>query len=148
MHNRCTSWLVAFSLFIVAASAGACGGPSSNGDGGGTTPAQTSGVPGNKTISSITAADKQKICDWTASLYGGYGGKVVCDDGSGMTVEVTGPASLAECLAQAAAIPSTCTATVSQAETCTRAISTCDQADDAAATSACAAMFTCIPSTT
>ena len=154
MQDRLVSHLAVLSLVALAASAGACGGGSANGDGGvgpgdrdgATTPAPTSGVPGAKTVTGMTAADNQKICDWTASLYGGYGGQAICDDGSGMVATITGPSNQAACLAQAAQVPSTCTATVSQVETCTRAISTCDPNDDVAATEACTAMFTCIPS--
>jgi hypothetical protein len=145
MQSSFMSRLVVLVVFGLVSTAGGCGGGSGNGDGG-TTPKTTSGVTGSKTISSLTAADKQKICDWTASLYGGYGGQVVCDDGSGSVLTITGPASLTECLAEAAAIPSTCTATVSQAEICTRAISTCDPSDDDAAVDACAALFTCLSS--
>jgi hypothetical protein len=146
MQERFTSCRVTLCLLVLAMATGACGGGAgTTGDGGTATPSQTSGVTGSKTVGSLTAADKQKICDWTASLYGGYGGKVVCDDGSGMIVTIPGPASLTECLAQAAAVPATCTATVVQAETCTRAISTCDESDDAAAMDACTAMFTCVP---
>jgi hypothetical protein len=108
------------------------------------TPAQTSGVSGTKPVSSMTTADKQKLCDWVASLYGGYGSTVVCTN-TGSTVEITAPASQAECLTQSASIPTTCKATVSQAEACTRAISTCDPNDNQAAAVACAAMATCIP---
>jgi hypothetical protein len=106
--------------------------------------AASSGVTGSKTIGTLTAADKKAICDWTASLYGGYGGEVVCDDGTGFILTITGPEDLTECLAQAATIPSTCKSTVAQAEACTRALSTCDESDDAAAAAACTAMMTCV----
>lgn len=39
----------------------------------------------------------------------------------------------------------TCTMTVSQAEICTRALSTCDEADDLDAAEECAALMTCLP---
>jgi hypothetical protein len=143
-------------LFACVTSLAACGGGSSTGDGGGllgkkdgaVSSTQTSGVLGTKTLGTMTATDRQMFCDWVASLYGGYGQEVTCDDGSGMTLTITGPTSQAECLAEAAQVPATCAATVSQVEICTRAISTCDPSDDAAATSACNAMMTCVANIT
>lgn len=137
--------LIAWTVTLAACGGGSGtdgdGGLSGNNDG---SAAATSGVTGSKTISGLTAADKKAICDWTASLYGGYGGEVECDDGAGSVLTISGPKDLAECLAKSATIPSTCKATVAQAETCTRAISTCDESDDAAATAACVAMMTCV----
>lgn len=121
-----------------------CGDGSGTTGDGGAPPKTTSGVTGSKTIGSLSDADTKAICAWTASLYGGYGGKVVCDNGSGSTVTISGPADLAECLAEATTIPATCKATVAQAESCTRAMSTCDQGDDDTAASACAAMMACL----
>jgi hypothetical protein len=138
-------YLIAWAVMLAACSGGSGttddGGLSGNKDG---SAAATSGVTGSKTIGGLSAADKKAICDWTASLYGGYGGEVQCDEGSGFTLTITGPQDLTECLAQAAAVPSTCKATVAQVETCTRALSTCDESDDVAATSACTAMMTCV----
>ena len=152
MQDRLVSHLAVLSLVVLATSAGACGGGLDVGDGGlvlgkedaASTPAQTSGVSGTKPVSSMTTADKQKLCDWVASLYGGYGSTVVCTN-TGSPVAITAPASQAECLTQSASMPATCEATVSQAEACTRAISTCDPNDDEAAADACTAMATCIP---
>lgn len=128
----------------------ACGGGSgAAGDGGllgnkDSSAAATSGVAGSKTIGNLTSADTKAMCDWTASLYGGYGGEVVCAGGSGLTLTIIGPKDLTECLAKAATVPSTCNATVAQAEACTRALSTCDESDDAAAAAACTAMMACV----
>jgi hypothetical protein len=140
------------SLYWIACAVtlAACGGGSgAAGDGGllgnkDSSGAASSGVAGSKTIGSLTSADTKAICDWTASLYGGYGGEVTCDDGAGFIMTITGPKDLAECLAKAATVPSTCKSTVAQAEACTRALSTCDESDDAAAAAACTAMMTCV----
>jgi hypothetical protein len=139
MQNRSSLLLATLSVLVLAASAGACGG----GSGGTTNPALTSGVTSTKTISTINATDVKKICDWMASLYGGYGGQTVCSDASGMTETIDGPASQAECVAEASIIKAGCTTTVARMETCLRSISTCDTADDAAAASDCAALFSC-----
>jgi len=96
----------------------------------------TSGVAGSKTIANLTDADRKKICDWTAALYGGYGRTITCSP----TLEITGPADLAECLAEAATVPATCAATVAQAEGCTRTIASCSDAVSAD----CTALFACL----
>ena len=95
----------------------------------------TSGVTGSKTIATATTADKIKICDWTASLYGGYGKTINCT----ADLTVSGPADQASCLAEAAMISATCTATVAQAESCTKTIASCSDAT----TADCTALLSC-----
>ena len=148
MQNRSSLLLAALFGLVVAATA--CGGGSgATGDGGGLsggdagTPAQISGVPGTKTLSTINADDIKKICDWTASLYGGYGGQTVCNDSPGITETITGPTSQAECLGKASIIKAGCTTTVSQMESCLRSISTCGTTGDATPSADCMALFAC-----
>ncbi len=90
----------------------------------------------------LTDADRKAICDWTASLYGGYGKAIDCGSSGGVSLTITGPASQADCLAEAALVPATCQATVAQSEGCVKAIAGCDQTNDP---TACAAMARCLP---
>jgi hypothetical protein len=140
------------TLLIVALSAVTvgCGGGSGNGgiDGGsgnggtdgGISPGTTSGVTGTKKLPNLTAADRKAICDWTADLYGGYGKIIECGDVGGISVTIYGPASQAECIAEAALVPSTCQATVAQAEACVKTLADCDESNDDAA---CAEILVC-----
>lgn len=119
---------------------GSSGSSDSHGDPDASTQAGVfSGVTGTKTIGSLTDADKKQICDWTASLYGGYGQTITCSAIS----SITGPESQAACLAVAATIESTCSATVTQAESCTKIMATCN---GKVGTESCAALFACYPS--
>jgi hypothetical protein len=63
---------------------GAPGGSGGGAPGGGTgnAPAGDPAVDGSKRIDSLTASEKAALCDWGASLYGGYGREVTCADGS------------------------------------------------------------------
>ena len=135
MRLSSSTALVALSLSLLVASALGCGDASPTSDGG-PTATGTSGVTGSKTVASLTDADKKKICDWTASLYGGYGMTIACS----ATSSVIGPVDQAECLARAAAIPATCVVTVAQAESCTKTIAECGDAT----TAECTAMFACV----
>lgn len=98
-----------------------------------------SGVDETKAIANLTDAEKTQICDWVASLYGGYGKSMTCPDDS----PVIGPATQADCLAQATSITSNCAATVAQEESCMQAVRACAQD---AATAACSALHACYPS--
>ena len=137
------SVLVALPLALLATSGLGCGGGDST-DGGltltgkdGSPPATGgSGVTGSKTIANLTTADNMKICDWSASLYGGYGKSISCS--ANYTVEA--PADQAECLARTATIPATCALTVAQAESCTKTIASCGDAT----TPECVAMLACL----
>ncbi len=86
-----------------------CGG--SSGGGGG-----SSGVSSGKRLDSLTAAEKATICDWINGKLGGYGATMDC--GNGVTLEAD--ASQADCVAAA---PTSCSATVAQAEACYNASS-------------------------
>jgi hypothetical protein len=96
----------------------------------------TSGVGGTEAIANLTDEEKTQICDWVASLYGGYGRSMTCPDGT----PVIGPSTQADCLAQATSIRSGCAATVAQEESCMQAVRACAQ--DAEAT-ACSALHAC-----
>ena len=95
-----------------------------------------SGVGGTEAIANLTDEEKTQICDWVASLYGGYGRSMTCPDGT----PVIGPSTQADCLAQATSIRSGCAATVAQEESCMQAVRACAQ--DAEAT-ACSALHAC-----
>jgi hypothetical protein len=84
-------------------------GTGGGGTGGGTT---GSGVDGTKLVSALTNAEKGKICDWFASLVGGYGKPNNCGMGSFQP-----PMTQADCIQQF----STCDAKVSDLEACTQA---------------------------
>ena len=81
---------------------------------------EESGVNGNKPLSTLTADERRRLCDWGASLYGGYGKTTVCVDGS---TQVRTNASREDCLSEGDASGfASCAATVSQLEACGRAI--------------------------
>ena len=125
-------------LFVVAALAAGCGSGSAGNTGdGGTASGNTSGVTGSKKLPQLTDADRKAICDWTASLYGGYGKSMACG-----SLTVYAPANQAECLAEAALVPSTCQATVAQSEACVKAIADCDPSNEQ---TACSALMACAP---
>ena len=98
--------LVAVVLGLVL---GGCG--SSTGGGGG-----SSGVDSSKRIDSLSASEKAQYCDWVNAKLGGYGATMSC--GSDITLEAD--ASQAECVASA---PTSCAATVAQAEACANMMS-------------------------
>jgi len=120
------------ALFTMAAG---CGGGSGSGTDGGTTTRATSGVSGTKTVATLTDADRKAICDWTASLYGGYGKTIECGNVGGFDLTIIGPESQAACVAESEQIPTTCRATVAQAA------ADCNDANDQAA---CAAIIACV----
>jgi hypothetical protein len=95
-----------------------------------------SGVDETEAIANLTDAERTQICDWVASLYGGYGNSMTCPDGT----PVVGPSTQAVCLAQATSIRSGCSATVAQEESCMKAVRACAQDAEAAA---CSALHAC-----
>jgi hypothetical protein len=97
-----------------------------------------SGVDETEAIANLTDAEKTQICDWVASLYGGYGNSMTCPDGT----PVIGPSTQADCLAQTTSIRSGCAATVAQEESCMQAVRACAQ-DENAAAAACSALHAC-----
>ena len=105
----------------------ACG--DSDGSGG-------SGLDGSQTVVGLSAGDKQTFCTWAIQSQGGAGTVHECE---GFTLTVQ---TVAECVADFDQFSATCTATVDQAEACISAISSnpCDPA-----TTACDAIFACIP---
>ena len=137
-HTSKPAALLLTALFTVTAG---CGGGSGSGTDGGTMPRATSGVSGTKTVAAITDADRKAICDWTASIYGGYGKTIECGNVGGFDLTIYGPESQAACVAEAELIPTTCRATVAQAEACIKAAADCDDTNDEAA---CAAIIACM----
>lgn len=100
-------------------------------------PAGTSGVPAAKTLSSLTTAEKAQICDWSASLSGGYGRTWNCGEGA----TASNASSQAECVAD---FPPSCSATVAQLEACSLLIaaSICN-VDRVITSPECAPIFQC-----
>ena len=115
-----------FAVFLALASA--CGGKSGGGNpfngtagsgggnggaagSGGTT--NGSGVDGTKSVSALTMDEKGKLCDWLASLVGGYGKQDACGMG-----QYTPPMNQAAC---ASNLP-TCNVTVANFEACQQAM--------------------------
>lgn len=101
----------------------ACGSSSETGSpGGGGAAAGTSGVSGTAVAGGLSAADKQKLCDWAASLLDGYGAGKQCSEGDdagtyhGTKWKIE---DQKECVEES--IGPKCTATVSEVEACTRA---------------------------
>lgn len=139
----CTPRNAARLLLAISAFAAGCGGGSGGDEiDGGASAGTTSGVTGSKKLPQLTDADKKAICDWTAGLYGGYGKSIDCGSSGGMSLTITGPVDLAECLAEAALVPSTCQATVAQSEPCVKVMATCERTNMA---TVCAATLACLP---
>ncbi len=81
----------------------------------------TSGVAGAKLMSNLTEEDVRKLCDWSASLYGGYGKATTCTDWT-----AGAPQDLATCLARAGNQLASCTLSVAEAEVCIKGVATCN----------------------
>ena len=67
----------------------------------------------------LSPSDQKALCDWWASQYGGYGGKVVC---GGLIADQRGPTDQASCVAglpEKATSPS-CGATVGNYQGCVK----------------------------
>jgi hypothetical protein len=145
MRHLSSSRFAMLALICVVTAASACGG---SGGGGGITlgrrdGATTSGLAGNETIGLLTAAGQRTFCDWTASLYGGYGTAASCDRVSGSFEGITTPASQEACLGQFALMGTTCSATVAQTEACALAVAACDVSGDAWPNANCGALQVC-----
>jgi hypothetical protein len=81
----------------------------------------TSGVAGSKLMSNLTDEDVKKLCDWSASLYGGYGKVTSCTDWT-----VGAPKDVATCLARSESIQANCTLSVEEAEACMKGVAACN----------------------
>jgi hypothetical protein len=132
------SLLLALPVAMLVVFSSGCGSNNEcSDDGGGSGVGETdSGVGETEAIANLTDAEKSQICDWVASLYGGYGNSMTCPDGT----PVVGPSTQAVCLAQATSIRSGCSATVAQEESCMKAVRACAQDAEAAA---CSALHAC-----
>ena len=88
--------------------------PAPGTDGGGT---GASGVDGSKLATATSDDDRKKICDWSATLWGGYAKThdAACDGGQ---LSSPGPTSQSDCVGGIAALPAGCPATVKQIEDC------------------------------
>jgi hypothetical protein len=87
-------------------------GPKACMPGGGTA---TSGIPGTKTVGTLTTGEQETFCDWAAGVTGGYDCHGACD--GGLTVQFS--ATRADCIAKFT--KTGCAATVSEAEACMKA---------------------------
>ena len=122
--------IVSLVLVLLGVVAAGCG---SDGAKGG------SGVDKSKSLASLSAAEKGQLCDWNASLSGGYGKTMTCTDGT----DASNDADQAECVM---ALP-TCTVTVGQFEACTQTVVTvplCDQIAKVFTAPECAALAGCL----
>lgn len=72
----------------------------------------TSGIDPDKTIGSLSAAEKATLCDWQAGINGGYGRTTKCEGG----LSLSNPKNQSACLQKA--VPSGCQAKVSEVEAC------------------------------
>jgi len=101
------------------------------GDSGGSGGPGASGVDSSKRLDVLNDTEKGQICDWTNAKLGGYGMSMDC--GGGLTIDAE--ASQAECIAGA---PTSCAATVAQAEACANALSCANPIPDV-----CAPLLSC-----
>jgi hypothetical protein len=96
----------------IPSASGGSGGSGGSGAGGSTGGMMGSGVDGTKKVSALTDAEKGKVCDYFASLVGGYGKSNTCGQGMFMP-----PATQTDCVQQFAV----CDAKESDYETCAKA---------------------------
>lgn len=108
------------------------GEPTDAGDSG-----SASGLDPAKRVVDLSSAERAQICDWNASLVGGYGVTFTCDGGS-----MSSAPDQAACVA---GIPAAdCEATVAEYENCARRIAA--DACTGFGSSECAPIVACIPS--
>ena len=93
-----------------------------------------SGVDGDKTIVSMSASERTDFCEWAIDEQGGAGTVTTCGE---VTITVQ---SVADCVASFDSFVASCTATVSQGETCVEAVASnpCEFGG-----TACAPVFAC-----
>lgn len=80
-------------------------------------PGPDSGVPPTETFGQMTAADVERLCDWTAGCFGGYGRTMSC---SGSSITMSSAKSRDDCVSsRVMASSSECTSmTIGDYETC------------------------------
>ena len=76
----------------------------------------SSGIPTTTKVAKLTSADKTRICDWNASLFGGYGKSKRCSN----ELSWTGPDDRATCVEELESISKSCQGTVGEYEICQR----------------------------
>jgi hypothetical protein len=101
---------------------------SSTGDGGDAANTSVSGLDGRKLVTSLSDDEAKKLCDWSATLYGGYG-KSIAGTCEGGTVTNPGPINQSVCVAGIKDLPLGCPVTVAQTEACLGAQSKADPCD-------------------
>jgi hypothetical protein len=123
-------------VLLIGVAVAGCG---SDGDGGKSGPG-TSGVEKSKSLSSLSADEKGKLCDWNAMLNGGYGKTMTCSDGT----DTSNDEDRATCVSS---IPPDCAATVGQFEVCSTVVVTvplCDQITKLFASTQCQPLIACL----
>jgi hypothetical protein len=115
------------------ASGGASGTASggSTGSGGSSGPT-SSGVQGSKRLDALTTDEKKKLCDFEAQRFGGYGQSIDCGGGNSLDADP----SQQDCISN---WPTTCAATVNQAEACSKDATCANPIPQS-----CAAIFQCL----
>lgn len=78
------------------------------------TPSTSSGVDTSKSLSSLSSAEKNALCDWIAQEFGGYDSRGVCADSA--TGGLQGPTNQSGCVDLLP--PASCPATVGQFQSC------------------------------
>jgi hypothetical protein len=96
----------ALAVMLALAAVAGCGDSDNNAHG----PLGT-GIDGNEPLDQLNDDEKGRLCDWGATLYGGYGGKTTCEDGT----TAGAPPSRDECITETFAL---CPATVAEFAPC------------------------------
>ena len=110
--------LVVGGMLLLHAACGDSGGPAQGSGGatgtgsGGSGATGSSGVASSKPLDQLSTDELGKLCDWGATLFGGYGKTVTCSDGTNSN----SPASHDQCVSSTPY--QSCTATVGQLEPC------------------------------
>jgi hypothetical protein len=75
----------------------------------------SSGLPPGALLRDLSDTDSRKLCDWAASLFGGYNVRMACPDGSSLYSRPSQQACV-----DAVVRTEVCMATVADAEACSR----------------------------
>jgi hypothetical protein len=104
-----SKWVLFCAVTLLIASLIMCGGS-------GESQSPTGLSPGDR-LTDLSQGEAVEVCDWMASLYGGYGRTITCDGGA----ENVGPTDQASCAVQFTqfkSIDPSCSATVGDFQAC------------------------------
>ena len=100
-----------------------------------------SGLDESMQLTAATPAQLRQLCDWMATLFGGYGHDITKQCDKSYSATINAPVSQADCAATRT--PPSCAATIAQVEDCEIAISSSDPCMQETAGPACRVLYLC-----